>query len=237
MTEFHPCRSRKDRRRTRLADRARVLDGETRCQAGIEGFKETRRRGGRDGDRGNSRKAAMRWWRKRLTCCIICWSCCTEWRVRSWTMSWQSLQGRTAQSGCRRRRPARRSNQGVFMDQTTIVAPSAPRSFDQAPERVFALPVFTAAKWAEFRADTPLTLTEDEVRRLRSLDDPVDLDEVRRIYLSCRGCFRRMWNRRRAVRAAQAFPQCLNVAKTPFIIGSPARWPSASRPPRVLPSC
>ena len=44
--------------------------------------------------------------------------------------------------------------------------------------------VFTAAEWAEFRADTPLTLTLDEVKRLRSLNDPVDLDEVRRIYLS-----------------------------------------------------
>jgi type I pantothenate kinase len=44
--------------------------------------------------------------------------------------------------------------------------------------------VFTADHWAKFRADTPLTLTEDEVRRLRSLNDPVDLDEIRRIYLS-----------------------------------------------------
>lgn len=44
--------------------------------------------------------------------------------------------------------------------------------------------IFTAERWAEFRADTPLTLTEDEVQRLRSLNDPVDLDEVRRIYLS-----------------------------------------------------
>ncbi len=44
--------------------------------------------------------------------------------------------------------------------------------------------VFTAAEWAEFRADTPLTLTLDEVKRLRSLNDPVDLDEVRRIYLA-----------------------------------------------------
>lgn len=43
---------------------------------------------------------------------------------------------------------------------------------------------FTAGEWARFRADTPLTLTEDEVRRLSSLNDPVDLDEVRRIYLS-----------------------------------------------------
>lgn len=44
--------------------------------------------------------------------------------------------------------------------------------------------VFTADYWAKFRADTPLTLTEDEVRRLRSLNDPIDLDEIRRIYLS-----------------------------------------------------
>jgi type I pantothenate kinase len=44
--------------------------------------------------------------------------------------------------------------------------------------------VFSAAEWAEFRADTPLTLTADDVRRLRSINDPVDLQEVRRIYLS-----------------------------------------------------
>jgi len=43
---------------------------------------------------------------------------------------------------------------------------------------------FSAERWAEFRADTPLTLTEDEVQRLSSLYDPIDLDEVRRIYLS-----------------------------------------------------
>ncbi len=43
---------------------------------------------------------------------------------------------------------------------------------------------FTADQWAGFRADTPLTLTEDEVRRLRSLNDPIDLDEIRQIYLS-----------------------------------------------------
>jgi type I pantothenate kinase len=43
---------------------------------------------------------------------------------------------------------------------------------------------FSAADWSGFRADTPLTLTEEEVRRLRSLNDPVDLGEIRRIYLA-----------------------------------------------------
>ncbi|MFA6157735.1 MAG: type I pantothenate kinase, partial [Mesorhizobium sp.] len=40
---------------------------------------------------------------------------------------------------------------------------------------------FSAEQWSHFRADTPLTLTEDEFRRLRSLNDPVDLEEVKRI--------------------------------------------------------
>ena len=44
--------------------------------------------------------------------------------------------------------------------------------------------LFSADEWAEFRADTPLTLTEDEVGRLRSLNDPIALDEVQQIYLS-----------------------------------------------------
>ncbi len=43
---------------------------------------------------------------------------------------------------------------------------------------------FTADQWSQFRADTPLTLTAEEVRQLRSLNDPIDISEVRRIYLS-----------------------------------------------------
>ena len=40
---------------------------------------------------------------------------------------------------------------------------------------------FDADRWAEFRADTPLTLTAEDLDRLRSLGDPINLDEVRRI--------------------------------------------------------
>ncbi len=42
---------------------------------------------------------------------------------------------------------------------------------------------FTREEWAALRAETPLTLSEDEVARLRSLDDPISLDEVIAIYL------------------------------------------------------
>ncbi|HEX2146774.1 MAG TPA: type I pantothenate kinase, partial [Pseudorhizobium sp.] len=80
--------------------------------------------------------------------------------------------------------------------------------------------MFTSEEWARFRADTPMTLTADEVSRLRSLDDPIDLSEVRRIYLS----LSRLLSAH--VEASQLLFQQRNrflsmsdVAKTPFVIG------------------
>src|SRR3981081_2643143 len=43
--------------------------------------------------------------------------------------------------------------------------------------------VFARAKWAQLREDTPMTLTPDEVTRLRSLHDRLDMREVEEIYL------------------------------------------------------
>jgi type I pantothenate kinase len=43
--------------------------------------------------------------------------------------------------------------------------------------------VFPRAKWAQLRQDTPMTLTPDEVTRLRSLHDRLDMREVEEIYL------------------------------------------------------
>lgn len=43
--------------------------------------------------------------------------------------------------------------------------------------------VFSIEDWAKLRADTPMTLSADEIEALRSLGDPVSLDEVERIYL------------------------------------------------------
>src|SRR5690606_32221258 len=47
-----------------------------------------------------------------------------------------------------------------------------------APHRVF-----TRAEWAKLRADTPLPLDDDDLKRLKSLNDPISLDEVVDIYL------------------------------------------------------
>jgi type I pantothenate kinase len=79
---------------------------------------------------------------------------------------------------------------------------------------------FSAAEWAEFRADTPLTLAEDEIRRLRSLNDPIDLEEVRRIYLSMsRLLSAHVEASQLLFRQRQLFFNKQSVTKTPFIIG------------------
>ena len=42
---------------------------------------------------------------------------------------------------------------------------------------------FSRAEWAALRDDTPMTLTSEEVTRLRSLHDRLDIAEVEDIYL------------------------------------------------------
>ena len=43
--------------------------------------------------------------------------------------------------------------------------------------------IFSRSEWAERREDTPMTLTHDEVGRVRSLNDRLDMKEVEEIYL------------------------------------------------------
>ncbi|UPA24458.1 type I pantothenate kinase [Shinella oryzae] len=79
---------------------------------------------------------------------------------------------------------------------------------------------FPAEEWAHFRADTPLTLTADEVQRLRSLNDPIDLDEVRRIYLSLsRLLSAHVESSQMLFEQRKRFLALSNEAKTPFVIG------------------
>ncbi|WP_409361492.1 type I pantothenate kinase [Bartonella heixiaziensis] len=80
--------------------------------------------------------------------------------------------------------------------------------------------VFTAQEWSQFRADTPLTLSFDEIKRLRSIGDPIDLEEVQRIYLSLSrllSCHveavQELFQKR------QQFLHRKETPKTPFIIG------------------
>jgi type I pantothenate kinase len=43
--------------------------------------------------------------------------------------------------------------------------------------------IFSRSEWAERREDTPMTLTHDEISRVRSLNDRLDMKEVEEIYL------------------------------------------------------
>lgn len=42
---------------------------------------------------------------------------------------------------------------------------------------------FTRSEWASLRADTPLTLTIDDLEKLQSMNDPISVEEVIAIYL------------------------------------------------------
>lgn len=79
---------------------------------------------------------------------------------------------------------------------------------------------FSAERWAEFRADTPLTLSEEEVQRLSSLNDPIDLNEVRRIYLSLsRLLSAHVESSQLLFHQRARFLNVADAVKTPFIIG------------------
>ncbi|WP_412058990.1 type I pantothenate kinase [Bartonella sp. DGB2] len=80
--------------------------------------------------------------------------------------------------------------------------------------------IFEAKDWAKFRADTPLTLSFDEIKRLRSIDDPVDLEEVEKIYLSLsRLLSRHVEASQKLFKDRRNFLQQKATYKTPFVIG------------------
>lgn len=79
---------------------------------------------------------------------------------------------------------------------------------------------FTRAEWAALRADTPLTLTIDDLARLQSVNDPISVEEVVAIYLplsrllalyvaATQGLFK----------ATRSFLGVENGGKMPYIIG------------------
>jgi type I pantothenate kinase len=79
---------------------------------------------------------------------------------------------------------------------------------------------FSRDEWARLRADTPLTLTIDDLRKLQSNHDPISIDEVIAIYLplsrllalyvaATQGLFK----------ATQRFLSADDGGKVPYIIG------------------
>jgi type I pantothenate kinase len=88
-----------------------------------------------------------------------------------------------------------------------------------APPVVAPHRVFNRAEWARLRADTPLTLTETDLDRLHSINDPISIDDVVEIYLPLSRLLSLY------VRATQALYEATREflgtkdGKTPYIIG------------------
>jgi type I pantothenate kinase len=78
---------------------------------------------------------------------------------------------------------------------------------------------FTRAEWAALRDDTPMTLRSEEVTRLRSMHDRLDMSEVEEIYLPLsRLLSMYVAATQRLFRAQQRFLSTED-AKMPYIIG------------------
>lgn len=99
------------------------------------------------------------------------------------------------------------------MDQRLIPAPADPDL--GSPYRTFS-----RDEWAHLRADTPLTLSVDDLTRLQSINDPISLDEIVAIYLplsrllslyvaATQGLFK----------ATQRFLMAEAEVKVPYVIG------------------
>ena len=79
--------------------------------------------------------------------------------------------------------------------------------------------VFTRAEWAAKRADTPMTLTPEEVTRLKSFTDQLSIDEVEAIYLPISRLLSfYVAAQQKLARASQTFLGATDV-KIPFVIG------------------
>ena len=78
---------------------------------------------------------------------------------------------------------------------------------------------FSRAEWAALRDDTPMTLTSEEVTRLRSLHDRLDIKEVEEIYLPLsRLLSLYVVATQRLFRAQQGFLGTEDV-KMPYVVG------------------
>ena len=75
------------------------------------------------------------------------------------------------------------------------------------------------AEWARLRADTPLTLTEDDLAHLRGLNERVSLNEVVEIYLPLSRLLSLHIGASQALHGTTATFLNTRVAKAPFVIG------------------
>src|SRR5690349_9030763 len=89
----------------------------------------------------------------------------------------------------------------------------------RAPDNLSPYRTFSRAAWAALREDMPMTLTSDEVMRLRSLHDRLDLQEVEDIYLALSRLLSMYVNATQQLFRAQEQFLSTQDTKMPFVIG------------------
>jgi len=78
---------------------------------------------------------------------------------------------------------------------------------------------FSVRQWQAFKADTPMTLEEEEIARLRSLNDPISMEEVERVYLSMSRLLSTHVEALQQLFCLRSKFLQFSGTKTPFIIG------------------
>ena len=109
---------------------------------------------------------------KARICFIICSSSCIKGAFHS-PMSAPSSNIAPAAPATRKKPPAR----------PILHRPRTKWTHARTRPRLSPYHRFTRSEWAALRADTPLTLSVEDLSRLRSLNDPISLEEVVAIYL------------------------------------------------------
>lgn len=79
--------------------------------------------------------------------------------------------------------------------------------------------VFTREEWAQLRGNTPLTLSEERLLSLRSLNDRLSLHEVEQIYLPLSRLFHLYVAAVQQLHAATATFLGYTAAQVPYVIG------------------
>ena len=78
---------------------------------------------------------------------------------------------------------------------------------------------FTNEEWATLRADTPMTLTGQDLEKIRSLHDPISIEEVEEIYLPLSRLLSYYVEFAKGLNNATQHFLGTNEPKTPFLIG------------------
>ena len=78
---------------------------------------------------------------------------------------------------------------------------------------------YSRAEWARLRADTPMTLSPDEVTRVRSLHDRLDIEEVEAIYLPLSRLLSLYVEAKQKLFGAQQAFLGTEDTKVPYVIG------------------